>query len=43
MASVSDGAIIGTAIVKIIAEYGRDSVEPIRQYIGRVKDEMAKA
>jgi tryptophan synthase alpha chain len=43
MASVSDGAIIGTAIVKIISEYGRESVEPMRQYIARVKDEMQKA
>jgi tryptophan synthase alpha chain len=43
MASVSDGAIIGTAIVKIVADYGRDSVEPMRQYIARVKDEMSKA
>ncbi|MCL2387893.1 MAG: tryptophan synthase subunit alpha [Defluviitaleaceae bacterium] len=38
MASVSDGAIIGTALVKIIAEYGRDSVEPIKQFIARMRD-----
>ena len=43
MAAVSDGAIIGTAIVKIIAEYGRDSVEPMRQYVARVKDAITKA
>lgn len=40
MAALSDGAIIGTAIVKIIAEYGRESVEPMVQYISRVKDAM---
>jgi len=43
MASVSDGAIIGTAIVKIIAEYGRDSVEPMKQYVARVKDAINQA
>jgi tryptophan synthase alpha chain len=42
MSAISDGAIIGTAIVKIIAEYGTDSVEPIKQYVARVKDEMMK-
>ncbi|MCL2223344.1 MAG: tryptophan synthase subunit alpha [Defluviitaleaceae bacterium] len=40
MASVSDGAIIGSAIVKIIGEYGAESVEPVRQYISRVRSEM---
>ena len=40
MAQVSDGAIIGTAIVKIIGDYGRDSVEPMRQYIARVREAL---
>jgi len=40
MAQVSDGAIIGTAIVKIIGDYGQDSVEPMRQYIARVRDAL---
>ncbi|MCL1883561.1 MAG: tryptophan synthase subunit alpha [Defluviitaleaceae bacterium] len=43
MASVSDGVIIGSAIVKIISEYGRDSVEPLKQYINRVKDAINQA
>ncbi|MCL1882841.1 MAG: tryptophan synthase subunit alpha [Defluviitaleaceae bacterium] len=38
MASVSNGVIIGTAIVKIIAEYGVDSVEPVKQYVSRIRD-----
>ncbi|MCL2576857.1 MAG: tryptophan synthase subunit alpha [Defluviitaleaceae bacterium] len=38
MAAVSDGAIIGSAIVKIIGEYGYDSVEPVKQYVARVRD-----
>jgi tryptophan synthase alpha chain len=37
MAAVSNGAIIGTAIVKIIGEYGCNSVEPVKQYISRVR------
>ncbi|MCL2199638.1 MAG: tryptophan synthase subunit alpha [Defluviitaleaceae bacterium] len=41
MASVSDGVIIGTAIVKIIGEYGRESVEPVRQYVARIKDALS--
>ena len=30
MARLSDGAIVGSAIVKMIAEYGRDCVEPVK-------------
>ena len=33
MAASSDGAIVGSAIVRIIEEYGRDSVEPVRKYV----------
>ncbi|MCL2049696.1 MAG: tryptophan synthase subunit alpha [Defluviitaleaceae bacterium] len=40
MASVSDGAIVGTAIVKIVGEYGRDCAEPVRQYVSRIREEM---
>jgi tryptophan synthase alpha chain len=38
MSSVSDGAIIGTSIVKIVGEYGRDCIEPVRQYVARIRD-----
>ena len=38
MSSVSDGAIIGTSIVKIIGEYGRDCAEPVKQYVARIRD-----
>ena len=38
MAEVSDGAIIGTAIVKIVGEYGRGCVEPVVQYVKRLND-----
>jgi tryptophan synthase alpha chain len=33
MAAVSDGVIIGSAIVKIIGEHGRDCVEPVKQFV----------
>ncbi len=32
MAQVSDGAIVGSAIVKIAAKYGRECVAPIKKY-----------
>ncbi len=33
MAASSDGAIVGSAIVRIIEEYGRDSVGTVRKYV----------
>ena len=39
MAEVSDGAIVGSAIVRMIGELGEDAVEPVRAYV----KEMAKA
>ena len=33
MASFSDGAIVGSAIVRIIAEHGTSAVEPVREYV----------
>lgn len=33
MARKSDGAIVGSAIVKLIAQYGRNSAEPVGEYI----------
>ena len=33
MAGLSDGAIVGSAIVKIIAQYGRDAVPRVRDYV----------
>lgn len=38
MAENADGVIVGSAIVKIIAKYGRDSVEPVCEYIKSMKD-----
>ncbi|MCL2697650.1 MAG: tryptophan synthase subunit alpha [Oscillospiraceae bacterium] len=37
MAAVSDGVIIGSAIVKIIAEHGRDCMEPVKKFVREIK------
>jgi tryptophan synthase alpha chain len=37
MAAVSDGVIVGSAIVQLCAQYGRDCVEPVRDYVSRMK------
>ena len=33
MAGISDGAIVGSAIVKIIAQYGKESAKPVGEYV----------
>lgn len=38
MAAVSDGAIVGSAIVKIVAQYGADCVPHVAQYVREMKD-----
>lgn len=40
MASISDGAIVGSAIVKLIAEYGRDAAGPVGEYVKSMKDAL---
>lgn len=37
MAKLSDGVIVGSAIVKLVAKYGKDSVEPVSEYVRRMK------
>ncbi|MCH5211954.1 MAG: tryptophan synthase subunit alpha [Oscillospiraceae bacterium] len=37
MAAVSDGAIVGSAIIKIIEEYGKDAAKPVGEYINSMK------
>lgn len=37
MAHQADGIIVGSAIVKLIAEHGRDCVEPISTYVSNMK------
>lgn len=38
MAESADGVIVGSAIVKIVAKYGKDSVEPVCEYVKSMKD-----
>ena len=37
MAAVSDGAIVGSAIIKIIEKYGKDAAEPVGEYVKSMK------
>ena len=37
MAAVSDGVIVGSAIVRLIAEYGGDSIDPVKDFISNMK------
>lgn len=43
MASLSDGAIVGSAIVKIIAEHGKNSESYVYDYVKSMKDAVREA
>lgn len=43
MAAVSDGAIVGSAIVKIVAKYGDKSVPYVKQYVSEMKQAVLQA
>lgn len=43
MAEISDGAIVGSAIIKIVAEHGRDSVPYVREYVRAMKKAVDEA
>ena len=38
MTSLSDGAIVGSAIVKIIAKYGEDAAGPVGEFVKSMAD-----
>lgn len=38
MADISDGAIVGSAIVKLIEKYGTDAPEHVAEYVKSMKD-----
>lgn len=40
MSSLSDGAIVGSAIIKIITEHGTDSAKYVGEYVKSMKDAM---
>lgn len=37
MASLSDGAIVGSAIVKLVAKYGKESIAPVGEFVRKMK------
>ncbi len=41
MAGISDGAIVGSAIIKILAEHGRDAAPYVGEYVKSMKDAVA--
>ena len=40
MADISDGAIVGSAIIKIIDEYGKASPKYVGEYVKAMKDAL---
>lgn len=38
MAAIADGAIVGSAIIKLIEKHGKDAAEPVGAYIKSMKD-----
>jgi len=43
IAAVADGVIVGSAIVKIIAEHGKNAAEPLSLYVREMKEAMSGA
>lgn len=40
MAALADGVIVGSAIIKIMERYGRDSAEAVGEYVKRMKESI---
>ena len=43
MAGLSDGAIVGSAVVKRIAKYGKDCVPYVAEYVKEMKQAVREA
>ena len=41
MSESADGVIVGSAIVKIVAKYGKDSVKPVCDYVKSMKEAIS--
>ena len=41
MSKVFDGVIVGSAIVKLIAKHGKDSVQPVSEYVKSMKEAIS--
>nr|WP_319489002.1 tryptophan synthase subunit alpha [uncultured Caproiciproducens sp.] len=42
MAKSADGVIVGSAIVKLIAQYGTESIQPVYDYVKSIKQAISK-
>lgn len=40
MAAISDGAIVGSAIIKLVAQYGKEAPEPVGVYVKNMKEAL---
>lgn len=40
MAALADGAIVGSAIIKLLAQYGKDAPDHVGRYVRQMKDAM---
>ena len=40
MAQLADGVIVGSAIVKLVAKFGKDSIQPVSNYVRSIKKAM---
>ena len=43
MAGLSDGAIVGSAIIKLIEKHGKDAAAPVGEYVRRMKEAIRSA
>ena len=43
MGAIADGAIVGSAIVKLVAEYGRDAAGPVGDYVKSMKEALGNS
>ena len=43
MAAQSDGAIVGSAIVKLCAQYGKDCIPHVEAYVRSMKEALRQA
>lgn len=41
MAQLSDGVIVGSAIVKIVGKYGKDCIKPVCDYVKSIKEAIS--
>ena len=43
MAGIADGAIVGSAIVRIVAKHGREAARPLYEYVKEMKEAVNRA